>query len=51
MLGSLWRSDEYTGLCDIVGSKFEIQWCYYIHFLTNALEKGIEPPSATMQLL
>ena len=29
--------------CDIVESKFELQLCYYIHFQTNALEKGMNP--------
>ena len=30
--------------CDIVVSEFELQSCYYVHFRTNALPKGINPP-------
>ena len=29
--------------CDIVGSKFKLQLCSYIHFWTNALGKGMNP--------
>ena len=28
---------------NFVVSEFELQSCYYIHFRTNALEKGIKP--------
>ena len=27
--------------CDIIVSKFELQSCYYIHFWTNTLGKGM----------
>ena len=30
---------------DIVVSKFKLQSCYYIHFQTNALGKGMNPLS------
>ena len=30
--------------CRIVVSKFELQSCYYIHFQTNTLGKGMNPP-------
>ena len=29
--------------CNIVLIKFEFQWCYYIHFETNTLGKGVNP--------
>ncbi len=33
--------------CDIVVSKFKLQSCYYIHFQTNSLGKGMNnPPSS-----
>ena len=27
--------------CEIVVSEFELQSCYYIHFRTNTMEKGM----------
>ena len=30
--------------CRIVVSEFEIQSCYYVHFQTNTLGKGMDPP-------
>ena len=27
--------------CDIGGSKFELQWWYYVHFLLNFLGEGM----------
>ena len=30
--------------CGIVVSEFELQSRYYVHFLENALEKGMNPP-------
>ena len=32
--------------CAIVVSEFKLQSCYYVHFWTNALGKGINPPKA-----
>ena len=29
--------------CNIIVSEFEMQSCYYIHFLTNILGKGMRP--------
>ena len=29
--------------CGIVGSKFELQSCFYVHFRTNILGKGMKP--------
>ncbi len=29
--------------CDIVVSEFKLQSCYYIHFRTNTLGKGMNP--------
>ena len=29
--------------CGIVVSEFELQSCYYIHFWTNTLGKGMNP--------
>ena len=29
--------------CGIVVSEFELQSCYYIHFRTNTLGKGMSP--------
>ena len=26
--------------CDIVGSEFQLQSCYYVHFRNNTLRKG-----------
>ena len=31
--------------CDIVVSKIKLQLCYYIHFQTNSLGKGMNPLS------
>ena len=31
--------------CNIIVNKFKLQLCYYVHFWTNTLGKGIEPPS------
>ena len=30
--------------CRIIVSEFEFQSCYYVHFRTNTLGKGINPP-------
>ena len=38
------RSAVANGLdCDIVGSEFELQSRYYVHFRTNTLEKDMNP--------
>ena len=29
--------------CKIVGSEFELQSLYYVHFRTNTLRKGMNP--------
>ena len=29
--------------CAIVGSEFELQSCYYVHFQANTLGKGMNP--------
>ena len=29
--------------CDIIVNKFKLQSCYYIHFQTNTLRKGMNP--------
>ena len=38
---------------NIVVSEFELQLCYYIHFWTNTLGKGMNPfiPSAMVQIV
>ena len=30
-------------VCDIVVSEFELQSCYYVHFRTDTLGKGMNP--------
>ena len=30
-------------VCNIVESEFELQLSYYVHFLTNTLDKGMSP--------
>ena len=38
-----WEEVPVTNVldCDIIVSKFELQLCYYVHFQTNTLEKGM----------
>ena len=30
-------------VCEIVAREFEIQSCYYVHFQTNTIGKGMNP--------